>query len=141
MKRLQKFETISHLIWNLLSKRQINGEIISKFVAFSENLNFKPVAMCLCHDVTFKKFWWLLMPVLRHEYWLLAVLLSNNFLIHRVKLKIGWITDLNTKCIVKYHGSYIVVLGQTSGTYLRFFGYFQLRNRLSQVLPYCLKVS
>ena len=40
MKRPQKFETISHLIWHLLSKRQIRWKIISKFVAFLENLNF-----------------------------------------------------------------------------------------------------
>ena len=40
MKRPQKFETISHLIWHLLSKRQIKWEIASKFVAFLENLNF-----------------------------------------------------------------------------------------------------
>ena len=41
MKRPQKFETISHLIWHLLSTRQIKWEIVSKFVAFLENLNFK----------------------------------------------------------------------------------------------------
>ena len=40
MKRPQKFETISHLIWHLLSKCQIKREIVSKFVAFLENLNF-----------------------------------------------------------------------------------------------------
>ena len=40
LKRQQKFETISHLIWHLLSKRQIKWEIVSNFVAFLENLNF-----------------------------------------------------------------------------------------------------
>ena len=40
LKRPQKFETISHLIWHLLSKRQIMWEIVSNFVAFLENLNF-----------------------------------------------------------------------------------------------------
>ena len=39
MKRPQKFETISHLIWILLSKRQIKWDIVSKFVVL-ENLNF-----------------------------------------------------------------------------------------------------
>ena len=43
MKRPQKFETISHLIWHLLSKRQIKWEIVSKFVAFLENLNFNEI--------------------------------------------------------------------------------------------------
>ena len=33
-------KTISHLIWHLLSKRQIKWEIVSKFVAFLENLKF-----------------------------------------------------------------------------------------------------
>ena len=41
LKRPQKFETISNLIWHLLSKRQIMCEIVSNFVAFLENLNFK----------------------------------------------------------------------------------------------------
>ena len=45
MKRPQKFETISHLIWYLLSKHQIMWEIVSNFVAFLENLNFKPTKM------------------------------------------------------------------------------------------------
>ena len=40
LKRPQKFETLFHLIWNLLSKRQIMWEIVSNFVAFLENLNF-----------------------------------------------------------------------------------------------------
>ena len=40
LKRPQKFETISHLIWHLLSKRQIMWEIISNFVAFLEKQNF-----------------------------------------------------------------------------------------------------
>ena len=40
MKRPEKFETISHMIWNLLIKRQIKWKIVSKFVVFSENLNF-----------------------------------------------------------------------------------------------------
>ena len=40
LKRPQKFETISHLIWQLLNKRQIMWEIVSNFVAFLENLNF-----------------------------------------------------------------------------------------------------
>ena len=40
LKRPQKFNTISHLIWHLLSKRQIMWEIVSNFVAFLENLNF-----------------------------------------------------------------------------------------------------
>jgi hypothetical protein len=40
LKRPQKFETISHLIWHLLSKRQITWEIVLNFVAFLENLNF-----------------------------------------------------------------------------------------------------
>ena len=35
-----KNETISHLIWHLISKRQIIWEIVSNFVAFLENLNF-----------------------------------------------------------------------------------------------------
>ena len=35
-----KFETISHLIRHLLSKRQIMWEIVSNFVAFSECPNF-----------------------------------------------------------------------------------------------------
>ena len=34
-----KFETISHLIWHSLSKRQIKWGIVSNFVAFLENLN------------------------------------------------------------------------------------------------------
>ena len=38
MKRPQKFEAISHLIWHLLIKRQINLEIVSKFVAFLEQV-------------------------------------------------------------------------------------------------------
>ena len=38
--RPQKFETISHLIWHLLSKRQIICEIVSNCVDFLENLNF-----------------------------------------------------------------------------------------------------
>ena len=37
----QKYETISHLIWQLLSKSQIKWKIVSKIVAFLENLNFK----------------------------------------------------------------------------------------------------
>ena len=37
LKRPQKFET---MIWQLLSKRQIKLEIVSKFVAFLENLDF-----------------------------------------------------------------------------------------------------
>ena len=40
MKRPQKFETIFHLIWHFLSKRQIKWKIISFFVAFLEKLNF-----------------------------------------------------------------------------------------------------
>ena len=40
----QKFETISHEIWILLSKRQIMWEIFSNFVAFLENLNFNPIS-------------------------------------------------------------------------------------------------
>ena len=40
-KKATKFETISHLIWHLLSERQIMWEIVSNFVAFLENLNFK----------------------------------------------------------------------------------------------------
>ena len=35
-----KFEKISHLIWHLLSKRQIKGEILQKILAFSEYMNF-----------------------------------------------------------------------------------------------------
>ena len=41
LKRTHKFETISHLILHLLSKGQIMREIVSNFVAFLENLNFK----------------------------------------------------------------------------------------------------
>ena len=41
MKKPQTFETISHFIWHLISKQQVNWEIVSKFVAFLENLNFK----------------------------------------------------------------------------------------------------
>ena len=37
LKRPQK----SHLIWHLLSKRQIMWEIVSNFVAFLQNLNFR----------------------------------------------------------------------------------------------------
>ena len=40
LKRSQKFETIIHLIWHFLSKRQIKWKIVSKFVAFLQLLNF-----------------------------------------------------------------------------------------------------
>ena len=40
MKRPQKFKTISHLTCRLLSKCQIKWEIVLKFVAFLEKLNF-----------------------------------------------------------------------------------------------------
>ena len=40
LKRPQKFDTISHLIWHLLSKGQIMLEIVSNFAASLENLNF-----------------------------------------------------------------------------------------------------
>ena len=36
MKRPQKFETITHFIWHLLSKGQIKWEIVLKFVTFLE---------------------------------------------------------------------------------------------------------
>ena len=35
-----KIETISNMIWLLLSKRQIMWEIVSNFVAFLKNLTF-----------------------------------------------------------------------------------------------------
>ena len=41
LKKPQKFESIFHLFWHLLSKRQIKWKIVSYFVAFLENLNFK----------------------------------------------------------------------------------------------------
>ena len=39
-KKATKFETISHMIWRLLSKCQIKWEIVSSFLAFSEYPNF-----------------------------------------------------------------------------------------------------
>ena len=48
LKRPQKFETISHLIWHLLSKYQIMWEIVLNFVAFLENLNFKKYHDTFC---------------------------------------------------------------------------------------------
>ena len=36
LKRPKKFETITHFIWQLLSKRQIKWEMVSNFVAFLE---------------------------------------------------------------------------------------------------------
>ena len=41
LKSPQKFERISHFIWNLVSKRQFKWETASNFVAFLENLNFE----------------------------------------------------------------------------------------------------
>ena len=39
-KKDTNFETISHMIGRLVSKRQIKWNIISNFVAFLEKLNF-----------------------------------------------------------------------------------------------------
>ena len=49
----EKATKISHLIWHLLSKRQIKWEIVSNFVAFLKNLN------CKCNKKVSKSSVWL----------------------------------------------------------------------------------
>ena len=48
-----KFEPISHLIWHVLSKRQIMWEIFSNFLAFLENLNINKKKEGTVNDVVF----------------------------------------------------------------------------------------
>ena len=55
----QKFDEISHLIWILLSKRQINREISSIFLAFLEYLNFTWAAIFTDFQTRISNFPWI----------------------------------------------------------------------------------
>ena len=56
-KKATKFETISHLIWRLVSKLQIKWGIVLNFVAFLENLNFHRHANCILGDYQYRFLW------------------------------------------------------------------------------------
>ena len=59
LRRSEKFDEISLLIWRLLSQFQIKWEIPSTFLAFLENLNF--ICICKYSDIALFHFhilWW-----------------------------------------------------------------------------------
>ena len=80
MKRPQKFETITHLIWHLLSKSQIKWEIVSKFVAFLENLNFTTFDFPILNSDSFSG--------MSKDYFVLLLFISKQSL-HWTSPKIG----------------------------------------------------